>query len=209
MKSILYTLILTLISYSLYAQPESVIVKEIVEFQQNLDEQYKNPETSILLPADLKAFDGLEFYPINLDFRIEARLVKTPNETPFQMPTTTERLPWYVKYGELHFTIYNTDFILDLFQNVNPKIGYEDYLFLPFTDLTSGDGSYGGGRYIDLMATENQTIILDFNQSYNPYCTYNPMYSCPIPPEQNDLKLRIESGIKDFKPTSSNKKQNK
>lgn len=198
MKSKIITTILTLISFSLYTQTESVIVKEIKEYQQNLDEQFTNPETSILLPDDFKIFTGLEFYPIDLNFRVEALLIKTPDEQPFQMRTTTERLPWYVKYGELHFTIQDKNFKLDLFQNLEPKAGYEDYLFLPFTDLTSGDGSYGGGRYIDLTVTESETITLDFNQSYNPYCVYNPRYSCPIPPEQNDLKIRIEAGVKDF-----------
>jgi uncharacterized protein len=174
------------------------IEHEISLHQEALNAQFINPDTSILLPNDFQIFNGLEFYPIDLDFKVEAHLIKTPDEQPFQMQTTTNRLPWYVKYGELHFTLFDADFKLDLFQSLEPKEGYEDYLFLPFTDLTSGDGSYGGGRYIDLMVTESQTITLDFNKSYNPYCVYNPLYSCPIPPEQNDLKIRVEAGIKDF-----------
>lgn len=199
MKFFTAILLIFTITSTLIAQNEiDEVEKEILDYQNNLNAQYTNPETSILLPEDFKIFTGLEFYPLTLDFRVEARLIKTPYEKPFQMPTTTDRLPWYVKYGELHFKIFDTYFQLDLFQNVEPKEGYEDYLFLPFTDLTSGDGSYGGGRYIDLKTTEESIVILDFNKSYNPYCAYNPKYSCPIPPEQNDLKIRIEAGVKDF-----------
>ena len=73
---------------------------------------------------------------------------------------------------------------------------YEDYLFLPYTDLTSGDGSYGGGKYLDLKTPEGNTIIIDFNKAYNPYCAYSHRYSCPVPPEENDLLVRIEAGVR-------------
>ena len=78
-------------------------------------------------------------------------------------------------------------------------MGEADYLFLPFTDLTSGVDTYGGGRYIDQKIPEGNSIIIDFNQSYNPYCAYNPRYSCPIPPPENDLLIEIMAGVKDFK----------
>ena len=80
------------------------------------------------------------------------------------------------------------------------KEEYKDYLFLPITDLTSGDGSYGGGRYLDVKKSEvaQGKVVLDFNKLYNPYCAYNEKYSCPIPPAQNDLPIRIEVGVKDF-----------
>ena len=116
------------------------------------------------------------------------------------MKTSTDRLPEYVKYGEASFEIEDEKIILNIYQNIKySKIEeYKDDLFLPFTDYTSGDGSYCGGRYIDLKIPDNEFIILDFNKSYNPYCAYNKKYSCPIPPIENDIVLRIEAGIKDF-----------
>ena len=77
--------------------------------------------------------------------------------------------------------------------------GYEDYLFLPFTDLTNGEETYGGGRYIDLSIPEGNTIQLDFNKAYNPYCTYNKKFSCPLVPSVNSIKTRVVAGVKDFK----------
>ncbi|MDN3724642.1 DUF1684 domain-containing protein [Aequorivita sp. SDUM287046] len=168
--------------------------------QIELNAEFSNPETTILEPEDYKEFTGLEFYPINKKFIVEAKFIRTPNEKPFLMPTTTSRLPEYVKYGEAHFTIDEKDFVLNLFKSVEPydEPGYEDYLFLPFTDLTSGDGSYGGGRFLDQRIPEGNTIVIDFNKAYNPYCAYSPRFSCPIPPKENDLTIRIEAGVKAF-----------
>jgi uncharacterized protein (DUF1684 family) len=71
-------------------------------------------------------------------------------------------------------------------------------LFLPFLDNTNGDTTYGGGRYIDLRIPEGDTIEIDFNKAYNPYCAYNSRYSCPIVPRENYLDTNIEAGVKKF-----------
>ncbi|RMA57895.1 DUF1684 domain-containing protein [Ulvibacter antarcticus] len=191
-------LILLLIANTIWAQQE--IIDEIKAYQISESEKFADPETSILDEKDLKDFKELKYYPINLDFQVEAIFNRTPDEKPFLMPTTTDRLPEYVKYGEAQFEIDGKQFKLDLFQSTTPyeEEGYEDYLFLPFTDLTSGDGSYGGGRFLDARIPEGKTIFIDFNKAYNPYCAYSIKYSCPIPPKQNDLLIRIEAGVKDF-----------
>lgn len=192
------SLLIALILFSLCLQAQSTEVS-IEEIQNELNEEFTNPGTTILEPEVFKNFKGLDFYPIDLKYTVTATFVRTPNEKPFLMPTSTDRLPEYQKYGELHFQLEGRDLVLDVFQDTSPTEGYEDYLFLPFTDWTSGDGSYGGGRYLDLFIPETDTLVLDFNASYNPYCAYNEKYSCPIPPKQNDLPIRIEAGVKDFK----------
>jgi uncharacterized protein (DUF1684 family) len=70
---------------------------------------------------------------------------------------------------------------------------------VPFTDLTCGNESYGGGRYLDIDIPEGEEIIIDFNRCYNPYCAYNEKYSCPLTPAVNDLKVEIKAGVKKFK----------
>lgn len=173
---------------------------EIQEYQASENEAFSNPESSPLKVEDIEGFSGLEFYPIDIAYRVKADFVRTPDEKPFLMRTTTERLPEYVKYGEVHFKLKGEKLKLDIFQDTQhmSNAGYEDYLFLPLTDLTSGDGSYGGGRFLDVRIPTEETIILDFNKLYNPYCAYNDKYSCPIPPRQNDLMVRVEAGVKDF-----------
>jgi len=179
-------------------QAQDFVKAEIEKYQSGLSEKFGNPETSILYPEDLEEFNGLEFYPIDLNYRVEAAFVRTPNEKPFKMPTTTSRRPEYVKYGEAHFTLKGKDHVLEIYQPLEHTPEYEDYLFLPFTDGTSGADSYGGGRYMDLKIPQGETIVLDFNKTYNPYCAYNENYSCPLTPRQNHLSIPIYAGVKDF-----------
>ena len=153
------------------------------------------------MAKDLKKFKSLHFYPINENFFVLAKFVRTPDEKPFEMPTTTERKPLYVKYGEAHFSIGGKSFKLNVYQSQDLKKieKYKNSLFLPFTDLTSGVESYGGGRYIDVEIPEGDVLPIDFNRAYNPYCAYNHKYSCPIPPSENDLAIEIKAGVKKFK----------
>ena len=74
---------------------------------------------------------------------------------------------------------------------------YKDYLFMLFTDKTSGITSYGGGRYLDLRIPKNgNKLHIDFNKAYNPYCAYNHKYSCPIPSNDDYLDMEIKAGVK-------------
>ena len=129
-----------------------------------------------------------------------AAFVRTEKEKPFEMKTSTDRKPLYVKYGELSFTIDGRDLKLNVYKNIelSKKEEYKDYLFLPFSDLTSGKESYIGGKYIDLRIPKGDTIVIDFNTSYNPYCAYNHKYSCPKVPLENDLNIEIKAGVKKF-----------
>lgn len=191
---------LIFISFIATAQSNRKIIKEIKKSQKELNNEFLDPETSILDSLDQITFKGLEFYPINTKFHVKAKFIRTPNEKPFLMKTSTDRLPEYVKYGEAHFNIDGKELKLSIYQNVkySKKEAYKNDLFLPYTDLTSGDGSYGGGKYLDLKIPDGDSIIIDFNKTYNPYCAYSHRYSCPVPPEENDLLVRIEAGVKDF-----------
>ncbi|MFH4967570.1 DUF1684 domain-containing protein [Gaetbulibacter sp. M240] len=171
------------------------------EFQKNLNAEFKDATTSPLKEKDLKTFNGLEFFNVDSNFVVNAKFVRTPDEKPFKMKTTTDRLPIYTKYGEVNFELNGKSFNLNVYQNekLMKEEGYEDYLFLPFLDETNGLESYGGGRYLDLRIPEGNSLTIDFNNAYNPYCAYNDKYSCPIVPRINYLKTRIEAGVKNFK----------
>ena len=170
------------------------------KFQKELNAEYADAKTSPLLPEDLKVFKSLDFYPANEKFFVVAKFIRTENELPFEMKTSTDRKPVYVKYGEAHFTIDDQSFKLNIYRNIelSKKEQYKDYLFLPFSDLTCGNESYIGGKYIDMKIPKGDTIVIDFNTSYNPYCAYSPKYSCPKVPLENDLKIEIRAGVKKF-----------
>lgn len=179
---------------------DSTTIKKILMFQEELNKEFTSEEESPLTPKDFKVFKELDFFDIDTTYSVTAEFVRTPYETPFIMKTTTDREPIYVKFGEAHFTLQEKEWTLNIYQNQGLKTQseYEDYLFLPFTDLTNGETSYGGGRFIDLKIPEGDIILIDFNMAYNPYCAYSARYSCPIPPEENHLELEIPVGVKKY-----------
>ena len=172
----------------------------VEKFQNELNAEYADAKTSPLLPEDLKTFQTLDFYPANEKFYVVAKFIRTENEQPFEMKTSTDRKPVYIKYGEAHFSIDGQTFQLNIYRNIelSKKEQYKDYLFLPFSDLTCGNESYIGGKYIDIKIPQGDTIVIDFNTSYNPYCAYSHKYSCPKVPLENDLKIAIRAGVKKF-----------
>jgi uncharacterized protein (DUF1684 family) len=198
MKKILILLFLLQLSLG-FAQIQ-FDVKSVEKFQKQINTEYADAKTSPLIADDLATFKTLDFYPINEKFFVTATFVRTEKEKPFGMKTSTERTPTYVKYGEVHFIIDGEPLKLNVYKNIelSKKKEFKDYLFLPFSDLSSGNESYIGGKYIDLKIPEGNSVAIDFNTSYNPYCAYNHKYSCPIVPLENDLNIEIRAGVKKY-----------
>ena len=188
-------------SFAAFAQADSEAVKEIESHRKKQEQEMLDKAKSPLLPEDREKFQGLNYYPIDLKYRVPAKFVRTENMLFFKMKTTTARLPDYVKYGEVLFNIDGREFKLEVYQSpdVTKLEGYADYLFIPFTDLTNGYETYDVGRYLEFRIPQSEDVIIDFNKCYNPYCSYNPKYSCPIPPEPNQLPIAIPAGEKKFK----------
>ncbi|MGB5361183.1 MAG: DUF1684 domain-containing protein [Eudoraea sp.] len=187
------------------ASDNSEKVREILLFQNKLNEEFQNPGTSPLPDRYRKDFDGLDFFKPDTSFRVIASMERTADAIPFMMPTTTDRLSEEVVYGVVNFTLKGQKYSLEVYQNLElmQTTEYEDYLFLPFLDNTNGEETYAGGRYLDLAIPEGNSIILDFNKAYNPYCVYNKKYSCPIVPKRNFLNTKIMAGVKSFKQNSN------
>lgn len=173
---------------------------EIQEDRDSIDTVFSDPEQSILKEGDLTHFEGLSYYPISELYRVKAKFQPVSDAAFFGMKTTTDRLPQYRIYGRIIFSIEGKEHSLNVYQNkdlmTNPT--YADHLFVPFTDDSNYEGTYPGGRYIDLEIgdIQNDELTIDFNRCYNPYCAYNDRYSCPIPPSENHIERRIEAGVK-------------
>ncbi|MBJ6108878.1 DUF1684 domain-containing protein [Hymenobacter sp. BT523] len=173
--------------------------QSVLAFQQALNAEFRNPKESPLTLAEQQALVSLPYYPTQYRYYVTATFVRDSTSRPFAMETSTARRPTYRKYGELRFVLNGQPQRLSVYQNQEllKRPGLEDYLFLPFTDLTNGHGSYGGGRYIDLRTPPRGTTVmqLDFNRAYNPSCAYNHGYSCPVPPAENRLTVAIPVGV--------------
>ncbi|SNR46592.1 hypothetical protein SAMN06265371_103280 [Lutibacter agarilyticus] len=199
----IYFFILCIILFNSCHTPKQTYEDTIKQFQYELNTQYADASESPLTKEDLPTFRGLDFFTIDKNYQIEAKLELTPNSPIFEMQTTTDRLPLFKIYGIAYFTLNGEKCTLNLYQSqdYSNTINHQNLLFLPFNDLTNGISSYSGGRFIDLetSSAENNTIIIDFNKAYNPYCAYNHKYSCPVPPSENNLPIAITAGVKDYK----------
>jgi uncharacterized protein (DUF1684 family) len=154
-------------------------------------------ESSPLTSDQQKSFEGLKYFPPDIGYLVEAELHKDEMPETVIMRTSTERAPEYIKYGTVTFTLQGKQLTLQAYQSKKlVEVSQEETgLFIPFRDATSGTETYGGGRYVDCeIPREGNKLLIDFNKAYNPYCAYNPRYSCVIPPEENRLEVRIEAG---------------
>lgn len=189
-------LIFFLLSSSIgFSQPSK---DEVLAYQKNLNTDYFTQGKSPLKEEELAVFKGLHFYDYNEDFVVTAVLERLENEKAFQMPTSSGRTQNYIRYGILKFSINDRNFQLEVYQNLSliKREGFQKHLFLPFIDLTSGNETYGAGRYLDVEIPDENTIVLNFNKAYHPYCAYTTGYSCPITPDVNFLNVIVNAGVK-------------
>ncbi len=193
MKQLLLTIFLVL-SLGVSAQLSSL---EIESQRSEHLSSLKDTAQHVLTEKEIEEFEGLDYFPFDPNYQITAKFIKKRGKR-FEMPTSTDRTPLYRRYGFVEFTINDTLCRLEVYQNLEliKKDKYRDYLFIPMRDKTSGQSTYGGGRYLDARIPDEGTMLLDFNLLYNPYCAYSYRYSCPIPPKENKLDVMILAGEK-------------
>jgi len=144
---------------------------------------------SPLRPEDKPRFDSLRFFPPNPAYRVVGRMTSLQPDEAYELENDTRLV------ARVRVQLVDSTYTLDLFQS--PGMPENEY-FLPFYDVTAGEETYGGGRYLDVVPVRHDSLLLDFNYAYNPYCTYNPDYLCVKPPQQNFLPIAVIAGEKTF-----------
>jgi len=144
-------------------------------------------------------FKGINYFPPSSTYKVIATVVPYhATDKKVNVPMTDGTTVAYEKYGFAEFTLPGESAAADL--NVYRLLIYkhESGLSILFRDATAPKETYGGGRYLDFKLDEvsDSKLAIDFNKAYNPYCAYNHEYSCPIPPKENTLPIRIEAGEK-------------
>ncbi|MPR32801.1 DUF1684 domain-containing protein [Salmonirosea aquatica] len=199
MKKVLFACLLTGFAFMGCMVRAQGFEQEIRQHREAYKNEFLTTANSPLGAPDLAY---LRFYEPDSGYRLRAKFVATPASEPFAMLTYSGQRKQYVKYGELQFELQGKRDTLSVYQSLDLRRlpQYRDYLFVPFKDLTNGEGTYGGGRYLDFTIKDIQgsTSLLDFNKAYNPYCAYAEGYNCPIPPQENHLSARIEAGEMNF-----------
>ncbi|MCX8531774.1 DUF1684 domain-containing protein [Chryseobacterium luquanense] len=175
--------------------------KEIIEikkFQTDLNKEYLDKKETPLRGDNYTNFKQHPFFPIDLKYRVTAKFVKNDNPQPFDLPTSSGKSKLYQEFGKATFSLDGKSYTLTIYQSLDlmKMEKYKDHLFLPFRDETNQKETYGGGKYMDLKIPKGNSIVLDFNQSYQPFCAYNAYdYNCPIVPEENKLPVEIRAGV--------------
>lgn len=184
-----------LIGGSVFAQKNDFYVKSINAYQKN----YVNNHDVVKDQKDKKQF---HFFPISNTYNVPAYFEKIMDTVGFTMGTSAGTVKYFYKYGRLDFMIDGKEYLLYVYQGkeLMQTEQYRDYLFVPFTDATTGNESYGSGRYLDFYKKDIQgdSLQVDFNKAYNPSCAYAAGYKCPVPPRENMLPVAIKAGEMNF-----------
>jgi len=193
-----------LILFSCSKKQHSYSDEQVAQFKQDFEKyineknEYCKSNDSPLLKDDKPDFKGLHYFDYNPNFRFEGpiHIYEKPDTVKIYGTKNDERPS--LKFGYFEFSLDGKINQLQIFKILRKNPQQNDYLFLGFTDATSNEETYGGGRYINLELNEENFYLVDFNYAYNPYCAYNPRYSCAIPTRENHLELAVKAGEKKY-----------
>jgi uncharacterized protein (DUF1684 family) len=171
---------------------DAAYAAQVRQARQQKDNAFRTAATSPIPAAQRAAFGGLRYFKPDAMYRVVARLTRAAAPAPLPLALTGGSADAYVRWGTAEFELGGRPQKLTLLQ----KQGETKELFVPFTDPTNGEQTYGGGRFLDLPvpAPEASEITLDFNAAYSPFCAYNHDYSCPRPPADNRLTVPVPAG---------------
>jgi uncharacterized protein (DUF1684 family) len=134
-----------------------------------------------------RKFTGTRWFPIAEEYRVTAKFVPYNPPRKIAVPNILGDVEQEDSPGYVEFTLKGQKFRLD-------PVSEGDGLFFIFKDLTSGKETYPPGRFLSTDLPQNGEVVLDFNQAVNPPCAFTPYATCPLPPAQNHLPVRIEAG---------------
>lgn len=198
-KNFIYIPILSLLILGQLKAQDKTFEEDIATYREEQNAEFLNPEKSPLTAEERSAFKGHEFFEAREHYRVKARFEATPDSKPFPLGTSKGTTQLYKRIGILHFELKGEQLTLEAYLRVQrfSMPGQKTYVFLPLIDKTTGESTYGAGRYLHYEGIpEGAEWVIDFNKLYNPYCAYSDRYECPQVPEPNHLPIAVEAGIK-------------
>jgi len=163
-------------------------------------------DNSVIPATRRKSFQGLRYYDVDESYRYVVPLLRSPSPDTVMMAESTGGIAEQIRVGHVVVPFPQR---ADSLMVLQVKSGEEKgQLWIPFADATNGNETYKAGRYVDLRpagadgeaagedGTVPDSVVVDFNRAYNPTCTYNPEFACPLPPDENTLRFPIPVGEK-------------
>jgi hypothetical protein len=143
-------------------------------------------------------FHELNYFEVNPEFVFKSKLYEYPEKDTVIIYGTKGEPRETIKYGYVKFNYGGEEYKVNVYESSGSD--GTKYYSIWFTDKTTNKESYGVGRYLDFekQVDPNYIYTIDFNLAYNPYCAYNPNYSCAIPSKEDYIPLEIRAGEKKF-----------
>lgn len=211
MKNIKLLIIFTLIAVTSifvscgkdYSPEQEKYISEIENFRHEKNEYLKNDTNSPFNSRTKIEFSPLKYYEPDPEFVFKSKLHEYDEKDTITIFGTKGEERKTIKFGYVKFNYEDKDYKVNVYGGES-STGIA-YFSIWFTDKTTGDETYGVGRYIDFepvykAGNPDKEFIytIDFNYAYNPYCAYSPDYSCAIPTKEDHIDLAIEAGEKNF-----------
>ena len=138
-------------------------------------------------------FHGIDYFPANESYRVTAQFVTEPRKIP--IANILGQIEPSDSPGYAVFRLHGKEFKLHpILETADAK-----ELFFIFRDQTAGKETYPAGRFFYTDMPKDGKVVLDFNKAYNPPCAFTPYATCPLPPPENRLAIRIEAGEKTYR----------
>ncbi|MGE5243635.1 MAG: DUF1684 domain-containing protein [Betaproteobacteria bacterium] len=137
-------------------------------------------------------FAGFTWFPIDPKYRVVGRFIREPEAREVKVPMITGDFATYKTEGLVEFTLDGQTI------RMRPMTTRPNRFFFIFTDGTTGHETYHAARFLYADLKPDGTTVLDFNEAYNPPCSFNPFTTCPLPPPENRMKVRVLAGEKDY-----------
>ena len=202
MKKILGVILLVAVgaifAYTLLGGESTEAYRERIAEERQRTARFMRGSPESPFAPDSITFDSLSYFPVDPSYRVRARIEPIKDKKLTVLPTSTGEEEKYIRYGYAVFEMKGQQHRLLILEPFEQPAD----LFIAFADETSGETTYGGGRYLNVEKpgrTAQKTLELDFNQTYNPYCAYNGTFSCPFPPKENVLTVAVEAGEKAYR----------
>ena len=195
--SLIAIIVFAAVVYTLTSAEDPEVYLQKIEKER--EKQFKYLRFNIdspLTDEQKKDFNKLSFYPVLPEFKVRAKMIPVEQVQMLMLPLSDGSEEKYLKHSFAEFELQGKTYRLILLQALK-EVDRRNF-FLAFADKTSGEETYGGGRYLNLRQDGKNSITIDFNLAYNPYCAYNPDFACPLPPKENILDVAIYAGEKEY-----------
>ncbi|MFA6596848.1 MAG: DUF1684 domain-containing protein [Ignavibacteriaceae bacterium] len=201
MKSniVLLLLVLFLVSCGKQYTPEQQkYIASIEEERKQKDESMMNDADSPFNQEPKQHFEPLKYYKVDPDFVFKSKLTEYETKDTVSIYGTKGEERKVVRFGYVSISFQNKNYKMNVYKGTS-RSGAE-YYSLWFTDKTTGEDTYGVGRYLDFELNPDKDFLytIDFNLAYSPYCSYSPKYSCAIPTKDDYLDIAVKAGEKKF-----------